>query len=113
MINPEGVTAGDKGETVTGTLGGVLSLVGATAVCVVDPVKAAAETAAVELPVSIDDAVLRTFTVDLGTANDDWLPSEPAEGVYNIVVRVTFSDDSVLTFPRGAPDKLYVKAKLV
>ena len=107
IIDP--AVAGDIGDTRTGTIGGVLTLVGATAAVVARLV--ASPKTAVTIPITIDDTALRTFTWPLGTVITDWLPAEPAAGEWFVQVRVTFGDGSVLTFP-PLPDSITISSAL-
>ena len=107
--NPRPCVAGDIGDTRNVTLGGVQTLVGATAVAHVrylaDP------TVIADLAATITSTTDRTVTVNLGTSGG-WLPSRPASGDWDIEVEVTFGDGSVLTFPDGDPDTLTVRDDL-
>ena len=107
IVDP--AVAGDLGDERTGTIGGVETLVGATAEIVVRQV--AAPKTAVTIPITIDDTALRTFTWPLGTVITDWLPAEPAAGEWFVQIRVTFGNGADLTFP-PLPDSITVGSPL-
>ena len=107
--NPSNCKSGDIGAVRTGTLSGVQTLAGATAVT---RIRHNTGGAPVDLTTTITNATTRTFSVALGTAVDDWLPAGPLRGVWLVEVIVTFGDDSVLTFPSTNFDYLTVEEDL-
>jgi hypothetical protein len=98
--------AGDVGDTITVTLGGIANL---------DAVSAAEAhvwqdggTATV-LDAEVADAEACTVTVHLG-GTGEWLPTA-TPGRYRLEHQLTFLDGSVLTWPQMRPDEIVVRSQ--
>lgn len=86
---------GDRGDTRVVTLGGIATLTSASSVRAL----ITRDDTIVVLAAAVTDAAACEVTIQLGSADDDWLPSRPEVGAWRVQVEVTFADGSVLTWP--------------
>lgn len=99
--------AGDVGDTITVTLGGIANLDAVTAV-ESHVWKQGAEP--VTLTASVVDAASCTIEVELGDA-DGWL-AETDSGRWSAEHQLTFADGSTLTWPQMGTDTIAVRREI-
>lgn len=98
--------AGDIGDTITVTLGGIASL---DAVVSVEAHIWKPGTPPEVLAAAVTDNDTCTIQVQLGDATG-WLV-DAAQGRWNIEYELTFGDGSELTWPQMRPDEIVVRSQ--
>lgn len=98
--------AGDVGDTITVTLGGITNL---DAVQTLEAHVWVDGSDAVVLAAAVADSTASTITVDLGDATG-WLATA-GYGRWNAEYELTFLDGSKLTWPQMRPDTIVVRGQ--
>jgi hypothetical protein len=98
--------AGDVGDTITVTLGGIANLTAVSAVAAHVWQNGGSATV---LDAAVTDAVACEILVQLGDTGE-WLPTA-SYGRYSLEYELTFLDGSVLTWPQMRPDEIVVRSQ--
>lgn len=101
-----GKVAGDVGDSITVTLGGIADL---NAVSAVEAHVWKAGTAPTVLEAEVADATACEILVHLGEAGE-WLPTA-SHGRWSVEYELTFLDGSELTWPQMRPDEIVVRSQ--